>query len=216
MRCRTQDCSRIDILTFKIDWRQTQAFAYGYMGRVFINKRSQYPTGTVDEEEYKTLRSELIGRFELLTHPKTGEAIVDQAIPGEELYTGPCSSEAPDLLLVPDEWRYLMYGDFGDEWTHPPVDRAADHHPDGIFIAAGIDATAAELDAEVADIAPTLLRLHDLPLIKGMDGTSLQSVVGNGDAKHEIRPPATFRDSDSEASEASEVAEDRLEDLGYL
>jgi len=201
----------------EIDWVETEAFAYGNMGRVFCHRGGVYPEGVLTDEDYEATRDELVERFESLSHPETGDPLVQTVHRGETVYHGERADEGADLVVIPHDWRYMLSGDFGESWFDPDPDRDADHDPNGMFVLAGDDVASGTVDAEIADIAPTLLALHDLPLIAGMDGTVLHEAL-TGSASGE-RPTVSVESLDAGKSvrtgDAGDV-EERLEDLGYL
>lgn len=197
-----------------IHWERTAAFSYGAMGRLFLHTESDYPEGTVSDDDVESLREELICRLEELTHPETGEQLVDWAAPSEEIYDGPLINAAPDILFATNDWQYMIYCDFGDEWIHPPHDRIADHKPQGMYVFAGEDIEDKTLDAKVTDITPTLLHLHGLPVLEGMDGEVLTEILST-DNPIETVPDYEKDDRIGRSDRNSEVT-DRLEDLGYL
>ncbi|MFB6186023.1 MAG: hypothetical protein ABEI86_04045 [Halobacteriaceae archaeon] len=118
----------------------------------------------------------------------------------------------------------MIYGGFGDEWIHSPEERSADHAPEGVFLAAGPDITPGKCDATVYDIAPTLLALHNLPLVEGMDGEPLIEIFdGVNNPETSISPKTVQADPQSDSrnethksTDTNEIVEDRLENLGYL
>ncbi|WP_135664244.1 alkaline phosphatase family protein [Halorhabdus rudnickae] len=205
----------------RVEWSATRAFSYGSMGRVFLNRASRYRDGTIEEADYESVRASLAADLEGVIHPETGDQVFEAATPGEEVYTGGSTDAAPDLLLTPTDWRYMIYGGFGDEWLHPPEKRYADHAPAGIFLAAGPDIAAGTCDASVYDVAPTVLALHDLPLVEGMDGAPLTSMLRGIDVSGKTVAPDAIRDELSHgptdrSTDPDNDVEDRLEDLGYL
>lgn len=216
--------SQLDIHD-RIHWSETAAFSYGYMGRVFVNREDWYPEGTVHPDEYEDIVGELIERLESLTHPDTGEPLVDRAVPGIEVYPDGERREAPDVLFAPHDWEFMVYGDFADEkysdgWIHEPRKRIADHDPEGILIADGPGIEEASVNASAVDIAPTLLYSHGLPVVEGMDGQVLKDVFSpqfrsNYDIST-ISPEEIDADlGENEVIDDSEVR-NQLEDLGYL
>jgi predicted AlkP superfamily phosphohydrolase/phosphomutase len=198
-----------------IDWSVTDAFSYGYMGRVFLHDEEAYPFGTLSSAERDEMKDELTERLLALRHPETGDRLVEDVLTKEEVYDGPSVANAPDLLIVPTNWQYMIYGDFGDEWINSPSLRIADHDPEGVLITAGPDINSGSVNANIADIAPTILSLHDLPILEGMDGRWLDELVSDSE------PPTTAPDDvylpeQSDGVADSEMVTERLEDLGYL
>jgi predicted AlkP superfamily phosphohydrolase/phosphomutase len=196
-------------------WEETNAFTFDSMGPVYIHREDQYPDGSVSPEEYEDVRDAVAGTFETLEHPETGEELVERVHTREELYHGPETETAPDLLVEPTEWAYMLYGDFNDEWIHEPEMRIADHHPEGVFIASGPNVPDASPEVDAVDIAPTLLSVLGKPLIEDMDGSvppSLGQPESSGDvlARTELSP-----NGDGERGVPGDV-EEQLQDLGYF
>jgi predicted AlkP superfamily phosphohydrolase/phosphomutase len=205
----------------RIDWERTDAFSYGYMGRVFLNLEDRYPSGQVSNTDAETLRQALVERFESATRPETDERLFARAIPGEEAYTGPETDRAPDILLEPTDWAYMVYGDFETPWLHEPRERIADHHPTGLYVLAGDGVRDIDdrLPASIVDIAPTLLYMHDLPLIEGMDGEVLDVFIEqfrNARDKQFLSATALGQRTVAESGRETDDVKNRLEDLGYL
>ena len=198
-----------------IDWPETDAFSYGYMGRVFLHDEQSYPSGTLSSTELDELKDELVERLMVLQHPETGDRIVEDVLRKEEVYDGPTVANAPDLLVIPTDWQYMIYGDFGDEWINAPSLRIADHDPEGVLIGAGPDINSGSVNASIADIAPTILSLHDLPILEGMDGRWLDELVSDPDPPDTV-PDDMYMPEQSYGVADSEMVTERLEDLGYM
>jgi len=202
-----------------VDWERTTAFSFGYMGRVFINRADRYQEGTVSPDEYESVRNELIERLRSLSHPDSGDPLLQRVVPGSEVYHGANTDSAPDIVFEPTDWVYMMYGDFASDWFHPPKSRVADHDPEGIFVLAGPDIKHQIVDADAVDIAPTLLHLDGLPILEEMDGRILENVFTDRFRKERSPKtvPANRIDQRCGSDRAtSDGVEDRLEDLGYL
>ena len=204
----------------KIEWETTDAFAFGYMGRLFVHRQDTYQDGAVSDERAEGLIAELIDRLEGLEHPESGERLIDWAVPADSVYHGPHVDRAPDVLFAPADWRYMVYGDFGDDWLEPPKDRVADHDPDGIVVVSGPDSNRGVVDMDVTDIAPLVLYLHDSPILDDMDGTVPRDALSEDlTERREVRVRESV--SDYIPTEANDRApdssvRDRLDDLGYL
>jgi len=206
-----------------IDWANTTAFSYGYMGRVFLHT-DNYPEGKISKEsDFEKLRDELILKLEDLEHPKTNEKIIENVYQSESIYWGDNAALAPDLVIEPKGWRYMIYGDFGDgTWINSPQGRVADHDNEGIVILSGenIQDTDTKFECDITDIAPTLLHLHNLPILHDMDGTVLTNILTKKYmAQNEITVEENQMDigeNGDRSRENRDKIEDQLEDLGYL
>jgi len=204
-----------------IDWDQTRAFSFGYMGRIYIHTKGKYPQGTVGTDEYEKLREEIIAQLRSLRDPETGDPVVGEVFRKEEIYIGDQLENAPDIIFTPSDFAYAVYGDFGDAWFCHLRDRVADHDMEGILIMKGKDISrGVNLNAEVVDIAPTLLYLHGLPVLEDMDGRVLQEAFTKElTKKREVKTikEVPIRSSEERLGEkAQEEIEKRLRELGYL
>lgn len=201
-----------------IDWTATEAFAYGYMGRVFVHASGTYADGAVAEGDHESIVTDIERQLTALTHPETGDPLVEEVYRAAEIYDGKYVTRAADLVVVPTDWSYMFYGDFGEPWVHEPKDRIADHEPEGVVIASGPDVSADTVSADVVDIAPTVLTLHGLPVVEGMDGEAIRTVTGDTSTGETVGPDQYRSDTREESRTATEEerARERLEDLGYL
>lgn len=205
-----------------IKWEETTAFSYGYMGKIFIHRSDQYINGTVENSQYRQLRNELIESLEKVTHPETGEIIAEKVVPIEDIYSGEKMEEAPDILFIPKNWEYMIYGDFDNKWIHNPKKRIADHTGEGIFILYGdeIKNKNKKINIDITDVAPTLLYMDNLPILDEMDGKVLKKLFSeyfnkNNNPKFILNNKIEKNINKSESSNEQEI-KDRLEDLGYI
>ncbi len=210
-------------LQHMIDWDKTRAFSYGYMGHIYIHEKGKYPAGNVAPDgEYELIREEIIAKLRSLKNPETGELIVGEIFRKEDIYAGDMLGSAPDIVFNLIDFKYMVYGDFGDAWFHPPRSRVADHDMEGIFIMKGeCIQRGTRVDANVVDITPTLLYLHDLPLSDNMDGRVLEEVFTPALInEREVRTVQSTTFVDGPRNEYGEAEqreiEKRLSDLGYL
>jgi predicted AlkP superfamily phosphohydrolase/phosphomutase len=209
-----------------IDWSRTRAYAQGNFGQIFLNLKGRQPQGCVDPADARPLLDDLKASLQAIPHPETGQPLVEHVYEREELYQGPYSHLAPDLTVVLGDWRYRTIGlhDFTtNRVISPTFGPTGDHRMPGILIAAGPPfrpGATLEGDADLLDIAPTVLRLLDVPVPDDMDGRVLTEI---------LEPPfATEAPSERTASlipepVASAYTEEedaeiqaRLADLGYL
>lgn len=78
----------------------TTAFALD-PGRIYLHRRGRHPRGTVDEIEGERLLSEMAELF--LALEVDGRKVIRAVYRKEDTYSGPCMSQAPDLVLVASE-----------------------------------------------------------------------------------------------------------------
>ncbi len=67
--------------------------------RIYVHRRGRFPRGSVAESDVEAIKAELRELFLGLEHE--GRPVVRHVFDGREVYSGPASDHAPDLLLVP-------------------------------------------------------------------------------------------------------------------
>lgn len=211
-----------------IDWSRTKAYSQGNFGQIFINRQGRQPRGCVAPSDVRPLLDDLKVRLLEIPDPETGAPLVDRVYEREELYSGPHADLAPDLTVVPGDWRYRTIGLY-DFTTHKVVSPAfgptGDHRLDGVLIATGppFRPGARPEAASLLDIAPTVLHLLGVPVPDDMDGRVLSELLdpsfqpASADGSF---PPAPPLDADAVpvaySEEEDAAIQQRLADLGYL
>jgi len=211
-----------------LDWSQTKACVMhaGMYGFLYISLKDRQPNGVVDPKDYESLREELRQRFLSVTARQLDGRII-QVFPEvhrtEELYN--CRREdqpwLPDLLLVPYPGLAVVRkirGSAAVRW-YAPGHKEGTHRVEGIMIVNGPHVLqGCKLNAQIADIAPTLLAVLGLRVPQDMEGKVLTDLF-------ETKPVVEFEPpQEIEAAEHEEVYTDkekealtkRLADLGYL
>jgi uncharacterized sulfatase len=141
-------------------------------GRFYINLEGREPRGSVPEEEYETVRSELKRELEALEGPN-GEKVADRVVTKEQAFRGDHDDIAPDLVVVPNHGFDLKAGFKGSEDVFGVGPRNGMHSFDNATLFVD-DADARINDADLFDIAPTILDLMDVDFDRTeFDGTSL-------------------------------------------
>jgi predicted AlkP superfamily phosphohydrolase/phosphomutase len=216
-----------------IDWSRTRAYAQGNFGQIFLNLKGRQPHGCVAPEDVRPLLEDLKAALRVISHPETGEPLVEHVYERDELYQGPHAELAPDLTVVLTDWRYRTIG-LHDFTTHrvisPAFGPTGDHRMEGILVAAGaaFRAGAVPRRAELLDIAPTVLHLLGIPVPGDMDGRVLMEILEpalNPDdlaaraptlaAMGACAKPFSPADAPYTAEDAAAIQQ-RLADLGYL
>ncbi len=213
-----------------VDWTLTKAYSFGYQGQIYINLRGREPGGIVEPgPEYEQLCAEITARLYALVDPEDGKPVVDRVIRREELFHGPYTEYAPDLTLVMRGLSYITRKgfEFGEEVGkifHTPITHeSGSHRPDGLLIACGpgINKNGLEKeDANLIDLAPTILHLFGCPVPADMDGKVLQDwLVVSRPVQIDSSPKGTGRSGEKppliSEEEEHEMVE-RLKGLGYL
>ncbi|MDP6619628.1 MAG: alkaline phosphatase family protein [Nitrospinota bacterium] len=229
-RGRRDSLLRRFFLSFSdVDWSRSRAYAMGNkLGMVYVNLRGREPEGVVSPgAEYDALREELTDAFSRLSDPESGGRLFGRVIRGEEAYHGPHLDRAPDLLLIPQDFRNQVLGasDFvSNRFVEPALGMSGDHRMEGLVMMKGPGCRRGRRveGARIIDLAPTLLSVMGVPVPGDMDGRVLTEAFEDAFAPASVSGPAVFSKrgegptedgySDSEAREVSE----RLRSLGYL
>jgi predicted AlkP superfamily phosphohydrolase/phosphomutase len=171
--------------------------------------------------------------------PDTGHPVVKKVHKREELYDGPFLERLPDLMIewhLDNGYSYLFKNSQSAKGPMRPISRvdgkerqrskSGDHRDYGIFLASGADVTSQMTvsDAEIIDLAPTMLYLLGLPIPSDMDGKVLNRILSDAYLRsHPVQychrfgsngnPPELPHDYSSEEEEAIRA---RLQGLGYI
>jgi len=141
-------------------------------GRFYINLEGREPRGSVPQDEYEQVRSELKAELEALEGPD-GTPVADRVVTKEKAFRGAHDDIAPDLVVVPNHGFDLKSGFKGGDDVFATGPRNGMHSFDDACLFVD-DGSAAIADADLYDIAPTLLDLLELEVDRGeFDGTSL-------------------------------------------
>ena len=216
-----------------IDWSRSQAYSHGMFGNVFINTAGREPAGIVkpgpDLEATTRRVADELTRF---LDPEDGHPVVDHVLRGREIYRGPATAQAADLVLIMRDYAYMTRGgrefDGGKLVSAPKVNHSGNHRLDGCLVVAGGDVpqNGRLPSASIMDICPTVLGLLGATIPATIDGvplreafpghrfSSLRQAVSSRES-----PPEIFRRSPAEEilqPDESATIESRLRGLGYL
>lgn len=225
---RTRNLLDRCFLSFEdIDWKRTRAYSVGNVGPVFVNLHGREPEGAVElGRDYESVLDELTHALLGLRDPATGQTIIGEVHRREDIYSGPCLEQAPDLFCIPRDWKYAAFGLLqfpSDNWLEPPFDRTGGHRMHGLLLSKGPGIRSSyRIDgASIVDLAPTILALLEVPIPSDMDGQVLASLFTD-DFRRRLQikrsaemfegaySPATFSREDEEA------VHDILKGLGYV
>lgn len=205
---------------FDVDYTETKAFVHE-AGKVYVNDTDRFINGTIPPDEVDDVVADVIDLFESICDPETGEKALE-VYDGRDLY--PNDNWAPDVVIESDD--HVPQDSLGEQLFEPASDMAADHDPEGIFLAWGPDIKrgATVKDASVVDIAPTVLHSTGVAIPDTVDGRVLESIFEpeSPTANRTIRTTqghtedsTVDRTSDSQ-DKGFENVEDRLRGLGYM
>jgi len=219
-----------------IAWQSSQAYCARDRTELWINMKGREPAGTVEPgDEYRQVCAYITERLLQWRNPGSGEPVVKRVQQKEELYDGPCTSSAPDLLVTWHDGVYVKGVAFQE--TDGTLRVAAEGNPqeqmlsgkhldEGFFLLAGphIFHGREIAGVRIEDIAPTLLYLADVPVPGIMDGRVITDAIDpaylkDNPVRIDAGGPGTtgVQDSPQEYTkeELSEI-EKRLRDLGYI
>ena len=207
-----------------LDLERSVAFAgsaEGNFGGIRLNLRGREPAGSVDPAEADEVLARIEAALRALVIPGTQTPLVVDVVRGPDLYPGPHAGMLPDLLIE----------------THPSVAVRPtpnptafaelngifpDHAREGILVCAGpsFAGSSQREQADIADLAPTVLYLLGLPTYREMSGralaefTSLDRPLRSiGGVEHAAGRTGIFHGS---ASGDDEGVMQSLEQLGYV
>jgi len=238
LRGRTGKFARAgDVLhDLPVDFSRTRACVMhaGMAGFVYLNLKGRQPEGTVEPDDYEALRDELRARFlgpDCRVRAPDGRRIglFTAAHKPEELY-GCTRAEQPwlpDLMLIPARELAAVRKIRGSKpvrWL-PYRKLEGTHRPEGILIACGSGvARGKQVEAQIADCAPTILALLGLRVPSDMEGKVVADLFAEAPAVEFEQPGAERAAAQVEPADADEAYSDaeleavkaRLSDLGYL
>lgn len=159
-----------------IDWSRTKAWAWGgYYARVFLNIDGREEQGIVPATKVEALLDELKSRLGQITGP-SGEEWETEVFKPADKY-GVARGDAPDLMVYLDNLRWRAAGTLGHSTDYllendtGPDD--AVHSKDGIVLLSNCGMNGRIEDAQIHDIAPTILKLAGVEPPADMIGQSL-------------------------------------------
>jgi len=140
-------------------------------GRFYLNLEGREPRGSVPQDEYESTRAELKEALEALEGPD-GKPVADRVVTKDGAFRGDHDDIAPDLVVIPNHGFDLKAGFKGDEAVFGTGPRNGMHSFDNACLFVDDDARIA--DADLFDIAPTLLELLEVDVDRAeLDGRSL-------------------------------------------
>jgi len=217
----------------EVDWSRTLAYTDGQRPEIWINLEGRQPQGIVPQRDYDSVRDQIIEALMSAVCERSGQPLIRRVLRREEAYSGQFVQRSPDLVI---EWMDtggcldIRYPDnralqlVKKHLPNDPYDRLLNggHDQFGIVALLGPGVKPGRLnDAQIADIAPTILYLRDAPIPSDVDGRILASALDP--RLLASRPPRKGGEAvidsgrgESYTQEEEEEVRERLRALGYV
>jgi len=214
-----------------INWSRTRAYAASIteMG-IYVNLRGRESEGIVSPgEEYEEVREAVLQGLRELRHPETGKPLVTMASRREDLFDGPHTENAPDIVYIMEDGECTA-----DLRLEGPLFERASwrtgtgmHRFSGILIARGPRIRPGQHlpETEIVDIAPAILQLFGISVPEHIDGRVPEGLLSEEAARAEgrVTPPVQEKRTEQPdgtpgvyTDEEARQVEERLRRLGYL
>lgn len=163
-----------------VDWERTKAYALG-LGSVYLNLKGREEKGIVSPDQAEALKHAIVKGLTGLPDPGRGKVAIRSVVTREQVYSGACASQSPDLLVNFSEGYRVSWGTtlggvpggvlFEDNTRKWGGDHAIDPClvPGVLFMNRPFRGEQASL----VDLAPTLLAALKVPKGSAMEGESL-------------------------------------------
>ncbi|MHC4859177.1 MAG: alkaline phosphatase family protein [Planctomycetota bacterium] len=146
-----------------VDWYGTRAYGVGFTG-ICLNLEGREPNGAVLPQEAEDLKREIIEKLEALVDPETGQRVVTKVYRREDVYHGPETENAPDLIIgfaehygcsdasIKGGVPRKMFKDTDDSWSGSHM--VDPSHVPGILL---VNTKLKRDDPKLYDLAPSIL-----------------------------------------------------------
>jgi len=162
-----------------VDWSKTKAYAVGLSG-IYFNLQGREGQGSLAASETGPLTEEITRKLLAWVDPQTGQTLVKKVYRKQDVYEGPETDHAPDLILGFDEgyrssWQTAL-GSTPSVLMEPNAKRWSGDHcvvPDFV---PGVFLSNRKINTDkprIIDVAPTILKLFELEAPASVDGRSL-------------------------------------------
>jgi predicted AlkP superfamily phosphohydrolase/phosphomutase len=171
-----------------VDWSRTYAYAVG-LGGLYLNIKGREREGIVEEgTEAERVRNAIQNGLAQVVDQQKNARAIRSVSRREDLYSGPCAADAPDLLVNFNpgfrvSWQSAV-GGFANSLIEDNLRKWSGDHiidPDAVpgilFMnqnCSGGTGSPARVGApSIIDLAPTILNHLEVPVPESMEGTNL-------------------------------------------
>ncbi len=199
-----------------------------YSGLLYLNVAGREEQGVLSTSEREKLVADLAGRLAEITDPISGRPLFSAVYRAEEIYRGPATALAPDLILD----AYEMPWNIRTRNSKPILSRIRNgyfvdavhgrdygwHSKEGMFVFCGEAFPAAGQSGQrhnlrLEDVPALLLHLYDVPLPEDYDGRVPTELLKPPYAGRPLRSQAG--DEPGVATQTTEFSEDEAESLAH-
>jgi predicted AlkP superfamily phosphohydrolase/phosphomutase len=163
-----------------VDWTRTRAYAMG-LGQIYLNLKGREGRGIVDRGESKALQEVLAARLMTMTDPGTGAKMMDAVYKRDDIYRGEFLNNAAELQVgLADGYRVSWQSTLGGSppgIVYPNMKKWSGDHGSydykqtaGVLISSRV---LSDANADIMDIAPTVLKYFGVPIPSDIDGKSI-------------------------------------------
>jgi predicted AlkP superfamily phosphohydrolase/phosphomutase len=159
-----------------VDWSGTRAYTMGLNG-LYLNIKGREKQGIVDPADAEALKKELQQKLNGLKDPASGTVGITGVFITGNVYSGPYSENAPDLLVgygagYRASWDSVLGKVTGQVFEDNLKAWSGDHCIDPRLVPGVLFSSHkfVEDKPHIADVAPTILSLFGLPLPSHFDG----------------------------------------------
>ena len=217
-----------------VDMNNTKAYCLGSYG-IYLNVKGRDRLGTIEPGvEYESIREKIMSDLLKFEDPATGRKVIDKVFKREDVIVGEFENIAPDIYIL---WNkgYFFISERQKNRINAKTDDSeffcnhywsGQHAREGIIIANGphIRKDYIIKDANISDVAPTVMYLMGLDVPKQMDGKVLTDMVDEDCLKSRPVSYSVYDEgnspdndfSDGYSKDEADTVMDRLRGLGYV
>ena len=160
-----------------VDWTRTRAYSMG-LGQIYINLQGREGHGSVASADSDGVQNAIVGRLLAMEDPKTKARMVDAVYKRDDIYKGPFLQNASELQVgFADGYRVSWQTSLGGSppgIVYPNMKKwSGDHGSYDYKQTSGTLISNRKLagdQADIMDIAPTVLKYFGVPIPSDIDG----------------------------------------------
>jgi predicted AlkP superfamily phosphohydrolase/phosphomutase len=209
-----------------IDWRRSLVVPlHGALGAMlYLNRPERFGHGPLTSQRLcDEALAKVVAGLTAARHPNTGEPLFAEVMDTSQQYgIDPLETNWPDLVAIPAPgFHTRVKCDRSENIVLSDSEMAGTHRAEGVLmVSAPAAGPASGFEAELRDVAPTILRLLGGEVPAAMSGRVLQQVVGRAAVSAQTSSTSQPRRGGSQdmstAAEDDDAVTARLRDLGYI